>query len=177
MAWDPDWPSRTVPSTLEQVLSFDQEHVYAVIDAAKVFGLPELLHASELEHGCLYHGRAKEEWGDVAPWLVRLDPDHGLTRQLFLPGDDRAALSFQKAAALFLLSTDGFDAVAAHLRRFTKMRAEDGRVLMLRFYDPVTFSDLLDVMPPSQVAELHGPFKIVCLQANGTWSCTEAVPC
>ncbi len=176
-ARDLDWPSRTVPSTLEEVFSFDEAHVYAVVDAAKVFGLPELLNASGLEHRFLYYGHAEEDWGDVAPWLVRLDPNHGLTRQFFLAGEDEASLSFQKSVALFLISTEGFDAVSAHLRRFTKMKAEDGRVLMLRFYDPVTFLDLLEVMPASQVAELHGSFKVVCLQANGTWSCTETVPC
>lgn len=69
------------------------------------------------------------------------------------------------------------NSAASHLRKFTKMRAEDGRVLMLRFYDPVTFADLLEVMPPSQVAELHGRFRVVCIQENGNWSCTEAMHC
>lgn len=176
-SWDAQWPPRAIPPSLDQVLVFDQASIYAVIDAAKVFGLPERLQMSGLQHRCLYYGRGEEEWGDAAPWLVQLEPNHQLTRKFFLAGEDAASLSFQRSTSLFFTGSDDFDSAASHLRKFTKMRAEDGRVLMLRFYDPVTFADLLEVMPPSQVAELHGRFRVVCIQENGNWSCTEAMHC
>lgn len=108
---------------------FDQASIYAVIDAAKVFGLPERLQMSGLQHRCLYYGRGEEEWGDAAPWLVQLDPNHQLTRKFFLAGKDAASLSFQRSTSLFFTGSDDFDSAASHLRKFTKMRAEDGRVL------------------------------------------------
>ena len=43
---------------------------YAILDAAKAPGLPELLAASELEHRCLFKGDTYEELKDVAPWIV-----------------------------------------------------------------------------------------------------------
>lgn len=153
------------------------KHAYAVIDAAKVFGFQQVLEASGMQHGCLYLGDAQEKWGDVAPWLVRLEVDHVLTRELFLDKNGPASFSFLKATALFLNADYSFDMVLKHLRRFTKVRAEDGRVLFLRFYDPITFSDLLDVMPSDQIAELLGTLKVTCLHPDGAWYTVEAVKC
>lgn len=176
-AWATDWPVRTVPEPLDAIFLADATKTYAVIDAAKVFGLRELLQASGLEHSCLYLGDAGEQWGDVGPWLVRLDPRHDLTRRLFLDDTAPAALSFRKGTTLFLTTPDDCPTVLRHLRRFTKVRAEDGRILMLRFYDPVTFSDLQEVMPPWQMAEILGQMTVTCLHPDGHWYCTEAVTC
>lgn len=174
---DAAWPLQAIPAELEQTIVFDEGPVYAVVDAAKVFGLAEVLQASGLRYRCLYRGRSEDEWGDVAPWLVQLDPNHRLTRKFFVEGNDQGSLSFQRATSLFFMGSDDFDAVWSHLRKFTKMRAEDGRVLMLRFYDPLTFADLLEVMPRAQVAQLHGDLRALCIQADGRWTCTEAVSC
>lgn len=60
---------------------------YALLDAAMVPNLPELLETSGLEHQCLFVGDLKDELGAVAPWVVRLDPEAALTRHLFTRGE------------------------------------------------------------------------------------------
>ena len=62
-------------------------HTYAVLDAAKAFGLPEMLEASGLDHACLFQGVAAADYRDAAPWLVRLEDGHRFTRGLFTRGD------------------------------------------------------------------------------------------
>lgn len=174
---DNNWPPVIIPHALSQVMLSGEVNVYAIIDAAKVFGLRERLSTSGLMYQCLYRGSAKEEWGDVAPWLVKLEFDQPFVRKLFVGGNDNASLSYQKGTALFVRTTDDLDEVSAHFRRFTKARGEDGRVFLLRFYDPLTFSDLLKVMPGSQLAKLHGNLNIICLLPDGTWSSTEVSRC
>jgi Domain of unknown function (DUF4123) len=116
---------------------------YAVLDAAKVMDLPERLARSGLEHRCLFTGKATEDLGAVAPWLVRLDPAHGLTRQLFTAGKASWQLS-GKDTAIFLRSLAGIDIVHRHLRKFTRIASEEtGRWNLFRFYDPVTLRALM----------------------------------
>ncbi|SDY10706.1 protein of unknown function [Tritonibacter mobilis] len=162
---------------MEAIFPPTAKHTYAVMDAAKIFGFQEVLESSGMQHECLYRGRAQERWGDVAPWLVRLKADHALTRELLLKKNNPASFSFLKAPALFLTTDYSFDVVLKHLRRFTKVRAEDGRVLLLRFYDPITFSDLLEAMPSIQVSELIETLKVTYLLPDGEWCTVESVEC
>lgn len=71
------FPKKTVPDSLYQAI-FGQPDLtvlqplltYAVLDAAKIPNLPELLAASQLPHRCLLQGQAFENLANVAPWLV-----------------------------------------------------------------------------------------------------------
>ncbi|WP_179381730.1 DUF4123 domain-containing protein [Jannaschia marina] len=110
-------------------------HTYAVLDAARVPGLPEMLDGSGLDHACLFQGQAASELRDVAPWLVRLEESHGLTRALFTRGDGPNHL-WDKEPGIFLRSQEALDAVRKHLRKFTKVRDEDGRWYYARFWEP-----------------------------------------
>lgn len=78
-------PPRTVPDALHAPLFGQPEptraeiathgdrdkvppmRTYAILDAAKVFGLAETLAASGLDHRCLFKGAAFAELKDVAP--------------------------------------------------------------------------------------------------------------
>lgn len=53
---------------------------YAILDAAKVPNLPELLERSGLEHRCLFKGAACDEMRDAAPWIVLLEEKNSFTR-------------------------------------------------------------------------------------------------
>ena len=48
----------TVPEPLVDFLTSDGSYVYAVLDAGRVFGLPEKLETSGLQHSCLYEDDA-----------------------------------------------------------------------------------------------------------------------
>jgi hypothetical protein len=46
---------------------------YAILDAARIPNLPEILAQGTARHECLFKGAAYDDWGHVAPWLVALD--------------------------------------------------------------------------------------------------------
>ncbi|WP_145399873.1 DUF4123 domain-containing protein [Paracoccus sulfuroxidans] len=107
---------------------------YAVLDATKVLHLPERLEASGLEHRCLYRGEAFEKWHHVAPWIVRLLPDHGFTRSLFTQANQPGDL-WDLRPGIYLRSRASIDTLADHFRRFTKSGDDEGRVFYFRFND------------------------------------------
>ncbi|MBL3597810.1 DUF4123 domain-containing protein [Rhodovulum sulfidophilum] len=110
-------------------------YTYAVLDAAKVHGLPEMLETSGLDHACLFQGAAAEDYRDVAPWLVRLEESHRLTRGLFTQSDAPWDM-WDREPGIFLRSAASLDALRKHLRKFTKVRDEDGKWYYARFWEP-----------------------------------------
>ncbi|SHE87550.1 protein of unknown function [Litoreibacter ascidiaceicola] len=108
---------------------------YAILDAAKVIGLPELLASSGLEHRCFYKGNMLDELGDVAPWIVRLEAENRLTRNLFTQGDAPWHL-WDKEAGIFLRSSQSLVTLWRHFRKFTKVQNSLGDSVYFRFWEP-----------------------------------------
>ncbi|ARC89454.1 DUF4123 domain-containing protein [Rhodovulum sp. MB263] len=132
------WPTRTVPEDLMPHLfpaGDDGDSVLALIDAARMPMLPEVLEASGLDHRCLFKGDARDEWGDAAPWLVRLEQESDLTRKLFTGGKS-AGQYWNNAAAIFIRSSRSLDMIWSHLRKFTKFQDAGGRWIFFRFWAP-----------------------------------------
>lgn len=143
----------TVPSMLRRALfeqpppanagAEDKSHTsvaaplgtFAVLDGAKVQGLPEILVASGLEHACLFQGDAAGELSDVAPWVVRLEEDERFTRHLFTRGHAPWEM-WDRAPGIYLRSRDSLKDLRAHLRKFIKVCDESGAWFYLRLYDP-----------------------------------------
>ena len=94
--------------------------VYAVLDAAKVPGLPEMLEASDLEHVCLFQGQFEDDVRDVAPWLVKLSPDDPLTRNVFTAGDAPWHLWDRRPGIVVGAEAD-MATMRRHFRRFTAL--------------------------------------------------------
>lgn len=107
---------------------------FAILDAARLPGLPETLATSGLEHACLFQGKAEEELSEVAPWIVTLKEQHSFTRSLF-SRSDAPQHWWDKDPAIFLRTRAGLDAVRRHLRKFTKLRDEDGKWFYVRFWE------------------------------------------
>ncbi|MDO5604682.1 MAG: DUF4123 domain-containing protein [Paracoccus sp. (in: a-proteobacteria)] len=116
---------------------------FAVLDAASLDGLPELLSASELECECLFRGKAAEELGAVAPWLVRLEPENMLTRRLFTLGPAPWHL-WGKISGSYLRFDGSCRDLAAHLRRFTRLPDQDGKWYYFRYWDPAVMAVILN---------------------------------
>ncbi len=118
---------------------------YAILDAAKIEGLPEMLEASGLEHRCLFKGSAFDELQDVAPWLVRLEKDSAFTRNLFTRGDAPWHL-WDREPGLYVRSRAAMNELWAHFRKFTKVQDEHGRWIYFRFWEPDIASVHLDYL-------------------------------
>ena len=144
----------TVPPSLHEAL-FGQPgiidgravlplHTYAVLDAAKLPGLPEMLEASGLDHACLFLGIAAKDYRDVAPYLVRLQEGHGFTRKLFSQGDAPWEM-WDAGLGIFLRSQGTLDELRRHLRKFTRVqddRAGGAAWVYLRFWEPTLLTVL-----------------------------------
>lgn len=149
---------RHVPDGLQDHL-FPQEteartlNTYALLDAGKMSNLPLILASSGLEHSCLYRGDAFEELGDVAPWLVQLQPDHAFTRGLFMhnPGKPNAFYMWQADLGIFIVSHAALSELVTHLRKFTIVQDADGANFYFRFWEGITW-DALVQSPADEMA-------------------------
>ena len=139
-AWHADLPplqpNGDWPEALAEVLfapTFDDLTTYAVIDAARVPNLPDLLAASGLDHACLFDGKAAEELATVAPWLVMLDPDSRFTRNLWT--DSKAPWHLWGTECCILLQSPmHLSDLRRHLRHFTRLEHADKGWHYLRYW-------------------------------------------
>ena len=153
-------------------------HTYAVLDAAKVQGLPEMLETSGLDHACLFQGAAAEDYGDVAPWIVRLEEGHRLTRGLFTQGDAPWDM-WETEPGIFLRSATSLDARRNHLRKFTKVRDENGKWVFLRYWEPrviALYARILDPTAEEHLAFFLGDATLVAwdVRAGMAWTVSGA---
>lgn len=147
-------PKKTVPDALRGMLFGNSEptkdeiakadgdvtkvpplHSYAILDAAKVTNLPEMLEVSALEHRCFFKGKAYEELRDVAPWIVRLEEGNDFTRHLFTKGDAPWQI-WDNDPGIYVRSRMSLDGLWHYFRKFTRVQDENGKWFYFRFYDP-----------------------------------------
>lgn len=144
-------------------------HTYALLDGASIFGLPEMLETSGLQHVCLFDGKAASNYGTSAPWLVRLTPDHRLTRMLTDTGKEKGALSWVSGPGLLIRSPLSLTGLRKQFRTYTMiLDPERNRRVFFRFYDPRTFRTLVVNAAPEVTARfMRGIRLIACPDAEG----------
>jgi hypothetical protein len=136
--------------------------LYAVLDAAR----DPSIHAALRDIACvdevasLYEGDAASALADAAPYLVALDPDGAAFDWLW---HDPVRRGF----AVYVSSDAAFADLRAHLRRLTRVRDEDGRVLLFRFYDPLVLRIFLPSCDAEQLASFFGPIERIMLADRG----------
>lgn len=131
----PDALKKPLFGMLSEITETTQLFTYAILDAAKVVGLPELLATSGLEHRCFYKGDTFDQLGDVAPWIVRLEAENRLTQNLFTQGDAPWNL-WDNEAGIFLRSSQSLDILWQHFRKFTKVQNSSGESVYFRYWEP-----------------------------------------
>lgn len=148
---------------------------YAILDASKVPNLPELLEKSGLEHRCLFKGRAYDELKLVAPWILQLKPDNSFVRSLFTCADPPWYL-WDNEPGIYIRSCDTMDQLWRHLRKFTRIRNEDGNWLYFRFWDWDVLPSLADARSENSrwIGHLLGRSTFISVQKNGHVSLIRA---
>ena len=119
-------------------------HTYAILDAAKVANLAEMLETSGLEHRCLFKGDAFEGMKDAAPWIVRLEDGNRFTRNLFTRSDAPWHL-WDVEAGIYLQSSYDLATLWAHFRKFVKLKDRNERWQYFRFWEPLVLQAYLSV--------------------------------
>lgn len=146
-------PKKTVPETLYDTLLGQPDpseteiaaaggdpaavppmRTYAVLDAAKVMNLPELLAASALKHHCLFKGKSCDELKNVAPWIVQLENGNDFTRRLFTGPKGINGL-WDKEPGIYIRSRASLEDMRKHFRKFTRVTDENGNWFYFRFWE------------------------------------------
>lgn len=133
------YPKRDVPLPLEPwVLGTGGCACYALLDGAKVAQLPQMLAGSLLDYVSLFQGGAQAELAEVAPYLVRLEPENPFTRRLFTRPGALGGL-WGANGGIFLLSSAPLADIRRQLRKYTRIRDEGGKWYYYRFWEPRVF--------------------------------------
>lgn len=143
--------------------------LFAMLDAAKIPNLPEMLEIWDLPHQCLFQDDALETAGSVAPWIAQIPPDSALLRGLFTLGDEPLDL-WGKDAAVFMRSAADIATLARHFRKFTKMADPRGKWFYVRFYDPPYLLALIRAMEPAKQRRFIGPAsRLMIPEKDSMW--------
>jgi hypothetical protein len=103
--------------------------LFAVLDPARNKAIHPALTATDLDYRCLYRGVLPTALEKVAPYLVQLPVNTGFLDYLVRRG-------WGDSWGLYITSTSTLDQLRRHLRRFLRVKDEDGRKLVFRYYDP-----------------------------------------
>lgn len=129
----PDTSQSPVPTAQRGSSDSPVMYTYAILDAAKIANLPELLEQSGLEHRCLFKNEAFDEMKDVAPWIVRLEKGSRFTRFLFTKSDASQHL-WDVKPGIFIRSDVTLDQLYRHFRKFTRIPDEQGKWHFLAYW-------------------------------------------
>lgn len=129
---------------------------FAILDAAKVTNLPELLERSDLEHRCLFKGQAYDDLKNVAPWIVQLEPDNAFTRHLFTRSDADWHI-WDAAPGIYLRSQKSLDLIWRHFRKFTRIQDEQGKWYYFRLWEPRWTAHVMQALPEDQAQQIMSP--------------------
>jgi hypothetical protein len=136
-------------------------HLSYLIDAAHDPDISRHL-AEDLRAGSavsLYEGAGAEELADVAPYLVSLGTDERMFAWIWERG-------WGRNWGVFLWSAAPLLALRQHFRRLTRVRTEDGRTFLFRFYDPRVLSVFLPSCDAAQADEMFGPVECFYAEAE-----------
>jgi hypothetical protein len=141
----------SVAKLLEGLLTEEGEELCVVLDGASVPGLAERLDAERsLEVACLFQGELEPDMAEVAPYLVRLEPQSEFAEWVLGAG-------WGQHWGSFVITRQGFRALRNHLRGLTLVYRRDGTPLYFRFYDPRVLRVFLPTCTPAQLKQMFGP--------------------
>ena len=134
--------------------------VWGIMDCARDPKVYLALLDSKLEFRCLYSGRLPRELEMVAPHLVELSPTNRLIRRWLDEGWGQSwgvMLKIDEAANL-----------RHHLRKFLKVRDEQGRSLLFRYYDARVLRAYLPTCLQDELKTVFGPItKYIVEERDG----------
>jgi Domain of unknown function (DUF4123) len=98
----------------------------------------------------LYEGAAASDLAGVAPYLIGHRTADRLFRTIWGAG-------WGQSWGIFVVSPAPASEVRGHFRRIVRVRSEDGKALLFRFYDPRVLGAFVPVCNPEQWDALFGP--------------------
>jgi hypothetical protein len=146
----------TPEGRLLNILREDQESLFALLDAARELGVPELLRGSGEEFQSLYAGEA---FAESAPYLVYLPPSSRLLDKLVHEG-------WGKGWIVYLTCGLPLQAVRDYFRQSLMIKMPDGQEFFSRFYDPRFFRGFLRGCTQAEAERYFGPINSYLMEAE-----------
>jgi hypothetical protein len=143
----------TFASRAEHLRSILERHpmpLFAVLDAARNEEVLPTLRREARTYRSLYEGWQGDGLAEVAPYLVELAPDVPLLETL-------TETAWGDSWGVYLFSDASFADLRRHLRRSLKVRTEDGRSLLFRWYDPRVLRAYLPTCDADEARAFFGP--------------------
>jgi len=109
----------------------------------------------------LYQGETAARLAAAAPYLVEPIADGELLAWLF---EEMAETSW----GILVWSTATLDALRAHFRSLSRVRTEDGTVMLFRLYDPRVLAAFLHSCDAAQLKTVFGPVTVFGVPVIGT---------
>lgn len=123
--------------------------IYAILDCARHPSIYDLLDRSYREKSCLFAGKLEPELERAAPFLLEMQPSDSVTDQILLRG-------WNEAWGILVRTESPFRTLRRHLRTFLRVRTEDGRFLLFRYYDPRVLHLYLPTCTQDELAQIFG---------------------
>jgi len=131
--------------------------LFAILDGARDEQIVPMIRAAGVEARCLFDGELAPALAAAAPYLVALDPAAAFTRGLLARG-------WGEAWGVLLVASAGLEPLRRHFRQFLRVRDEDGRHLLFRYYDPRVLRLYLPTCTSEELAQVFGPVAAFLLE-------------
>ena len=125
--------------------------LWAILDCARDRRIYRELAVSRLDYQCLYSGDLPTELKMVAPHMVELSPRYAFTKTLL-------EQCWGNSWGIFVRINDSTK-LRHHLRSLLTVKAEDGRKMLFRYYDPRVLRSYLPTCAPAELAQICGPIR------------------
>lgn len=126
--------------------------IFAVLDGARDKRIEPLVRTSGQDYRCLYSGTLSPRLAAAAPYLLALPSPRisGFTQEL-------VELAWGQSWGIFLESAASLMDLRRHFRGFLRVRDEDGRFLIFRWYDPRVLRVYLPTCTAEELKTIFGP--------------------
>lgn len=150
----------TTRTVIDELFKDEELSVFAALDGASIPGLLDQLYEQQPEHACLYRGELEPDMAEVAPYLVRLEPDSDFTDWLIEKG-------WGRHWGIFALSGESLSALRRHFRAFLIVYTPETRPVYFRYYDPRVMRIYLPTCDAKELATVFGPVEYFLLEDEG----------
>ncbi|MET0645142.1 MAG: DUF4123 domain-containing protein [Pyrinomonadaceae bacterium] len=143
----------------ERLFADEAANVYAVLDGASVAELLPRLYELEPEHECLYRGELEPDMAEVAPYLVRLEPETEFADWVLEEG-------WGRHWGVFAVTDAPLREAHKHFRTFLTVYDPEGKPMLFRYYDPRVLRVYLPTCNGEELRAVFGPVSCYLLEAE-----------
>lgn len=141
---------KIIQAVKRQLFTEPERQVFTVLDGASIPELRMSLYQRQPEHLCLYRGELAPDMAEVAPYLVRLEPEAEFTNWVLTQG-------WGQHWGIFAVVQADLFAMRQHFRRFLTVYDPKGKPLLFRYYDPRVLRVYLPTCDAEELTTVFGP--------------------